>query len=258
MPWTNLLHQAGRIISNNSPNLLSGIAVTTSVATAFLAGKASFAASAEIRHEALTRELTQVEPEPLTTKDKIMMVWPHYIPAAVTGTTTIVCIIAANRIGNRRAAAMAAAYAMSREAFAEYKEKVVEKLGESKEQKLRDEIVQDQVDRNPVRNNEVYITNNGEVMCYDTITGRYFKSNVESLRKAENDINRQIIHDMYASATDFYSLIGLPSTPYSNEVGWNHEYPFELKFSTVLSEDNIPCIAINYEMFPMRGYDVIF
>ena len=149
---------------------------------------------------------------------------------------------------------MAAAYSISEKAFSEYKEKVIEKIGENKEQKVRDEIAQDQVNRNPVSTREVIITGNGDVLCYDSITGRYFQSNVESLRKAMNDTNHQIINDMYASLNDFYNRIGLPMTPYASEVGWNADRLLELQFSTVLSEDGRPCISVSYPLSPIRDY----
>lgn len=255
MPVINILHTIGKTISNNSPTILSGIAVTTSIATAILASKASFSASDAIREEQVNRELSKPNPTEMTLREKVELVWPYYVPAVVTGTATVVCVISANRIGTRRAAAMAAAYTMSREAFAEYKDKVVEKIGEAKEQKVRDEIAQDQINRNPVKSNELYITETGESLCYDSITGRYFTSSVEKMRQAENTINRQIIHDMSASTSDFYSLIGLPTTPYSGEIGWNNDTPLNLRFSAVLAEDGRPCVSLDYEAYPLRGYD---
>lgn len=258
MQLASIIQTITKNISNNAPTILSGIAVTTSIATAVLSAKATVAAVADIQDEEIIRGRLYPSDYTMTFREKVEIVWPHYIPVIASGTVTVVCIIASNRIGNRRAAAMAAAYTMSREAFAEYKDKVVQKLGESKEQKMRDEIAQDQVNRNPVTTKEIHITNTGDVICYDSLTGRYFKSNVETIRRAENQINRQIIHDMNASVSDFYNHIGLPTTPYSNQVGWNTDYPLEIKFSSVLADDGVPCVSINYEVYPMRGYDVIF
>ena len=258
MSLSNLIQNAAQVLSNNSPTILSGIAATTSVVTAVLASRASFAAADDIREEAERRNMMQVTPKPITTQEKVVMVWKHYIPAAATGTVTVVCIIAAHRIGAKRAAAMAAAYTVSREAFAEYKDKVAEKIGIAKEQKMRDEIAQDQVNKNPASNNQVIVTGTGKVQCYDSITGRYFLSNAETIRRAENLVNREINHNMYVTATQFFEHIGLPGTPYSNEIGWNTDYPLTVKFTTVISEDDIPCLSINYEWFPIRGYDVIF
>lgn len=253
MNLTDVVTKFGKVLSDNAPTVLSGIAVTTSVATAVLSAQGSFRAAQMLRMEEIRREISVLDPEPMTLREKAELVWPCYAPAAVTGVVSVTCIIFANRIGTRRAAAMAAAYTMSRDAFSEYKDKVVEKFGKGKETKVRDEIAADQVRNNP-NDREIIISGPNEVMCYDSITGRYFKSDVESLRKAQNDVNRQILHDMSAPLSEFYSLIGLPQTPYSDEVGWNHDHELELQFTTVLSEDGTPCISINYETYPIRNF----
>ncbi len=253
MSLTNIFNRVSKTLSDNAPTILSGLAVTTTVATAVLSAQGTIKAVDILAKEKRRRELETLNEEPMLLQDKALLVWQCYIPAVSTGVVSVTCIILANRIGTRRAAAMAAAYAVSRDAFAEYKDKVVERLGAHKESKLRDEVAQDQVKANP-NTREIIISGPNEVMCYDSITGRYFKSNVENLRKAQNDINRQVNNDMYASLSDFYNLIGLPQTPYSSEVGWNGDRVFELTFSTVLSEDGVPCISINYDSYPIRNY----
>lgn len=253
------LHQiakrAEKLLADNSPVILTAMAVTGSLTTAYLTGKASFKAADILRrnHEAKARVNGLDYQEP-TFKQDFQLLWKLYIPAMGSGLLTISCIVGANRIGMRRAAAMASAYSLSEKAWGEYKDKVVEKMGERKEQGVRDEVAQDRVNRNPVSGREIIITGNGEVLCCDSITGRYFESNVESLRKAQNDMNKKIIHDMYATLSDFYDYIKLPTTPFSNEVGWNSDNLLELNFSTVLAEDGRPCISLDYATFPIRDY----
>lgn len=253
MNLTDLVTKFGKVLSDNAPTVLSGIAVTTSVATAVLSAQGSFRAARILRTEELRRELETLDPEPITLREKVDLVWICYAPAAVTGVISVTCIICANRIGTRRAAAMAAAYTMSRDAFAEYKDKVVERFGKGKETKVRDEIAADQIRKNP-NDREIIISGPNEVMCYDSITGRYFKGNIETLRKAQNEVNRSILHDMSAPLSEFYNLIGLPQTPYSDEVGWNSDHALELQFTTVLAEDGTPCLSINYETYPIRNF----
>ena len=253
MNLTDIVTKFGKVLSDNAPTVLSGIAVTTSVATAVLSAQGSFRAARILRIEELRRDLETLQSEPITFREKVDLVWICYAPAAVTGVISVTCIICANRIGTRRAAAMAAAYTMSRDAFAEYKDKVVERFGKGKETKIRDEIAADQIRNNP-NDREIIISGPNEVMCYDSITGRYFKGNIEALRKAQNDVNRSILHDMSAPLSEFYSLIGLPQTPYSNEVGWNSDHALELQFTTVLADDGTPCLSINYETYPIRNF----
>lgn len=253
MTLSNIAKRAEKLIADNSPVILTAVAVTGTITTAVLASRASFKAKELFDIEEYHREYVE-EVAPMDIREKVNLSWKLYVPAVGTGAITIACIIGANRIGTRRAAAMAAAYSLSEKAFVEYKDKVIEKMGETKEQKVRDSIAQDRVDANPVSTREVIITGGGDVLCYDSITGRYFESNVETLRKAQNDINQQILSSMYATLHEFYSLIGLPSTLYSSEVGWNNDNMLELQFSTVLSEDGKPCLSVGYATYPIRGY----
>jgi len=246
-----------RLVSDNSPIILTAIGVSGTLVTAFLTGKASIKAfdilNEEFSH--LEKILSDEEFEKIyTLRYQFNHVWKLYIPAAGMAAITISAIIGANRVGTRRAAALASVYSLSEKAFAEYKDKVVEKMGANKELALRDELAQDRVSRNPASEREVIITGNGEVLCYEAFTGRYFNSSMETLKKAQNDTNYQVLNSMYASLSDFYSKISLPTTSYSDEVGWNSDKMLELHFSTTLSEDGRPCISVGFLVAPVRDF----
>jgi hypothetical protein len=247
----NFFKQFEKFVQDNSPSILTAIGVVGTISTAYLTGKASFKA-AEVIAKENARFAPQGEPY-LSLREKFEQTWTLYIPAVGTGAMTIACIVCANRIGNRRAAAMAAAYSLSEKAFTEYKEKVVEKIGENKERAVRDELAQDRVNRAP--KTEVIISGGGEVLCYDEYSGRYFESSMEEIKKAQNDTNYRIINDGFASLGDFYERLGLPSTKYSEEVGWNTDHPLEITFSTTMSDDQKPCLAMDYRTVPTRGYN---
>lgn len=231
-----------KLILDNSPTILTSIGVLGLISTGV------FAAQGGVKSERL---LSGFDYE-MTFKEEIEHTWQFYIPAATSGAISIAAIIGANRIGMRRAAALAAAYSLSEKAFTEYKDKVVERLGEKKEQTLRDDIAQDRVLATP--STQVIVTDSSKVLCQDGWSGRYFESSMEALKKAQNDLNFKMLHDGYASVSDFYSLVGLPITGYSEEVGWNNDKPMELDISTVLSEDGKPCLAINFHVIPVRNY----
>lgn len=259
MSIANLAKSLERFTIAKSPAILTAIAVTGTVTTAVMVGKASFKAAELIAEEELrretdyklevTKELVRMEP-----KDKFVLVWTLYIPAVSTGFTTIVAMITANQIGTRRTAAMAAAYSLSEKAFGEYREKVVEKIGEKKETAVRDELAQDRVTAHPVSSTQVFMTNGGDVLCFDQHSGRYFQSDMETLKKAVNDLNYKIIAESYASLNDFYDKIGLAILPTGEELGWNTDRKFDLSFSSVLSEDQRPCIAIDFMYGPFLDY----
>lgn len=252
MTLANYIKRFERILTDNSPAILTAIGVTGTITTAVLTGRATVKATRILDNEEYILEMQDVPP--LDWREKVDRTWKLYLPAVATGMLTVGCIIGANRIGTRRAAALATAYSLSEKAFIEYKDKVIETIGDKKEQRVRAEVAQDQINANPVSTREVIITGAGDVLCYDAITGRYFESSVESLRKAQNDINQQILSSMYATLSEFYGLIGLRATEYSSEVGWNMDNMLELEFSTTISEDNRPCISMGYKIYPIRGF----
>jgi hypothetical protein len=163
----------------------------------------------------------------------------------------------ANRLDSRKAAALAAAYGLSEKAFSEYKDKVVEKLGENKERAVRDEVAQDRISNTPVTK-EVIITDGGEVLCFDLTTGRYFKSTVENIKQAANAVNEYIINHMYASLSQFYDELDIPPVGFSDEVGWKSDQLIEINFSTVMSPDKRPCVAIDFVHPPVADYTVLY
>lgn len=254
MTFHEILKKSEKLVVDNSPAILTAIGITGSLTTAYLTGKASFKAAEIIAREKDPKGYRRPEEGPIEIKEKIELVWKLYIPAAGSAVLTIIAIVTANRIGTRRAAAMAAAYSISEKAWGEYKEKVVEKFGEKKAREVRDEVAQDRIRNNPPSKNEVIITGGGTVLCYDTYTGRYFMSTMEELKKAQNNVNHVVLNEGYASLNDFYSWISLNHTPVGEEVGWNSDRLMELTFSTVMSEDDKPCIAISFRVDPIRNF----
>ncbi len=246
---SELAKKVSRFTLDHSPAILTAVGVVGSVTTAYLTGKASFRAAQILREEEYAAGLNAEE---FTLREKVEQVWRLYVPAVGTGVMTVTCIIAANRIGSRRAAALASAYMISEQAFDTYKEKVIEKLGPKKEQAVRDEIAQDLVCDHPVATSEVVILQ-GDVLFMDSYSKRYFRSDVETVKHAQNAVNYMINHDGYASLTDLYNQIGLSSLPSSNEVGWNADRMLEIEFSTAM-ESNQPCIVMGFSVEPVRSY----
>lgn len=257
MNLPSILKRVSKLTADNTPTILSALAITGTLTTAYLTGKATFKAAEIIADEAEKRLLYELEENrTFSTKDKIKLVWPQYIPAAGMAVTTVGCIVFANTINTKRLAAVAAAYSISEKRFTEYKDKVLEKMGMNKERAARDELAQERVNANPPSNNPTIIMGGGDVLFMDSMSGRYFMSDMETIRKAMNDINQRMMHEMYASLSEFYSEIGLANTKFSDEVGWTVENPLDLHFSTTLADNNRPCIVIDFHTSPspIRGY----
>jgi hypothetical protein len=241
---------------DNTPMILTALGVTGLVTTAVLTGQATFKAS-EVLREAKMMAIPNGETvknldDLLSTREIVEEVWKLYVPAVGTGAITMLCIIAANRIHTRRAAALASAYSICQEAAREYREKVISKIGEKKEEEVREEIAKDRVTKNPPQ--EIILVGNNDVLCFDMFSGRYFLSTLENLKKAENDTNYQIIHHDYSSLSDYWDKLGLSKTQESDDIGWNTDSKLMVEYSSIISEDGRPCITISLQTIPIRGY----
>lgn len=235
MDFKNLLSNVGKAIKSNAPEILTALGVSGVITTSYLAAKAGKEHQSRMSEEAPDTPL----------KEEAKAVWKFYIPVGISGVVTIGCIIGASRAGGHRTAAAVTAYSLTEKAFSEYKEKVIEQVGKGKEQKIRDAIAQDAVTSNPP-SKEVVIVAGGHVLCCELYTHRYFRCEMETLKKYQNEINHLICQQMYVTLNDFYDMIELPYTDISDSIGWDSNKLMELMFTTVLSENGEPCLAFTY------------
>lgn len=239
---------ARQLVVSNSPVILTSVAVAGVVTTAYMA------ASAVPKALQILEEAKEEKQEDLTLKEEFLRTWKCYIPAAGVGLLTIVCIVGANRIDAKRSAALLGAFTVSEKTLKEYQNKVSERIGAKEETKVREDIIRDRMAQNPVSNTQVIFTGTGDVLFYEFLTDRYFESNVEKVRSAQNDINAQILHENYASLSDFYNLVGLKSTFDSDDRGWNLDNRLEIDYNTQMAEDGRPCITISYTTTPIYEF----
>ena len=193
----------------------------------------------------------------LEPKDVIKTVWKCYIPAVITGVMSVACIVGASSVNARRNAALMAAYTLSETSLKEYKEKVVDMVGESKEKEIREEIVKDKLEKNPVNDREVVITKTGNTLCYELMTGRYFRSDINSINAAVNELNRRMIASPCGnvSLNEFFNEIGLSNTESGNMLGWNIDGgTIEVDYTWQTADNNEPCCVVEYITKPTYDY----
>ena len=235
----------------HSPGILTGTGIAGMVITVILAVKATPEALRRI--EAYKKKAKRKR---LTAMETVKASWKCYIPAVVTGGASCGCLIGGNHVAGQRTAALAAAYSLSETALKEYKEKVVETIGEKKEQTDREQVAKDHIRENPVSGNTIILTGRGDTLCYDDISKRYFKSDIDKIKRAENEINRRLRNEMYISLNEFYDEIGLERIKIGDNIGWNIDKGYlELSFSTQLADDEAtPCLVVDYDVVPDYNY----
>lgn len=250
-------------LNKRSPEIFLSLGIAGAVTTTIFAIKATIKAVKVVEEIKEEKRVSSEEEVELTKAEIVKSTWTLYLPTAFTGAISIACLINANSINRRRNAALAAAFSLSKTALEEYQGKVVEKIGKKKEKDIKDSIAKDKLDAHPatnnilhtkdesVSNNVVYTTNNKNTLCYDCLIDRLFYSDMETIRSAVNELNKNLIEDMYVSLNDFYYLLGLKEVKLGEELGWNIDDGIvKIDYSSILTEDGKPCLAINYRIAP--------
>ena len=213
--------------------------------------------SDDLRNELLTQAVK------LTPTDYIRCTWKLYLPVAITGVSSIACVIGATHINLKRNAALVAACTLTENRFSEYKGKVKELLGDKKEQNVRDEIAKDQITNHPVSDEDIVDTGKGETLCYDAISGRYFRSDIDEIKRCLNLLNNQLLYDEAVSLNDLYDYLGLEPNKCGEDFGWNRSRPgwgglVEPSFSSQLTDKGIPCVVLDFIEGPFyTGYSYL-
>ena len=251
---SKFIKDAQSLLTKHSPEILMGIGITGMLTTTILAVKATPKAIKLIEAK---KEIEEVDE--LTPIETVKTCWKCYIPAAATGVASMACLIGSSSVSVRRNAALATAYKISETAIAEYREKVIETIGEKKEQVVREKVSESRIEKNPVSKNEVIVTAAGNTLCYEYLSGRYFYSDIDKIKKIVNELNAKMLSDGYISLNEFYEELGLDQTGIGDQVGWNlyscGRELIKLHFSSHLSDDGRPCLALDYETAPKYDYD---
>ena len=248
-----IMRNIGAALKKRSPEILTAVGIGGMITSVIFAVKATPKAMKliEERKEAAGADSLGV-------KETVRTAWKCYIPTAVTCAASAACVIFAQCEGARRSAALAAAYTASEEAYRIYREKTEETVGEEKAKEIRSAANKETLAANPPDKTVVF-TGNGEQLCFDPLSGRYFESSVEDIRKAVNEVNHRMLSEMCVSLNDLYYELGLDGITVGDMLGWHVDGGcFDVKFDAQLSPENVPCVVIEYTVAPKYSFDMPF
>lgn len=246
----SLIDTSRVFVDKHSPEILTSVGITGMITSTLLAVSATPKAL-----NLIAEKKDELDTDELTKREIVQACWKCYITSVITSGASIACLVGASKINSKRNIMLATAYNLTERTLSEYRNKVVEVIGDKKEGEIREAISKDRVDNNPVNEKEIYLMGSGDSLCYDNISGRYFKSDMNKMQRAENTLNRRLMNEVYVSLNEFYDLLGLPPTQIGETLGWKYEGDLvELRFDAILSEKGEPCIVIDYTSDPKYGY----
>jgi hypothetical protein len=248
------------VTHERTPLVLTVVSCTGVVATAIVAMRAAPKATqalAELRDE-ISHDVGYSYEEKIPFKDAVKATWKIYIPPVCVGLATISTIIANDRVNAKRTAIFSASAALAANTLREYQQHILEEIGAEKESKIRDKIAKDKVKHNPLpaEEHDIFISSgDGVLVCYDSLSGRYFKSNVELIRSIENDLNRHILSHMSISLNELYMSLGLEPIDVGSILGFNIDNMIDFHFSAQLDQSKKPVLVMSHINMPVPAYD---
>lgn len=241
------------------PTILTCISAVGVVGTAILTAKATPKAAERI-------ELAKKKKgEKLTKLETIKAAYKPYIPAALVGVGTIVCIFGTNTLNKRQQASLISVYALLDKSYKQYKNKVIELYGKETHDEIVEAIAVETAKEVGITAgclcNNTCLTDEEScgdpVLFYEEWSGRYFESTIEQVIAAEYHLNRNFCLRGYAILNEFYDFLGIDETDYGNTVGWTPEdgfYWIDFDHRKVTMDDGLECYIIETPWGPSAEF----
>lgn len=252
--FANVFNGFKTSVSKHAPEILMGVGITGMITSTILAVKATPKAVK------LVEEAKKQKGEDLTPVEMVKASWKCYIPTVAVAAASTACLVGASTISGRRNAALATAFTLTETAFKEYKETVEETVEEEVKEKIKDKVAEKQVKKNPVDQNTVIVNAaGGDVLCYDALSGRYFRSDKTTIDSVVNKLNYQINNNFYVSLNEFYEELGLEENDMGYQLGWNNNSGLiEIDYSSQLSPKQEPCLVVSFRYGPVYDYQSLY
>lgn len=242
-------HLAGKTATKALPIILTVASTVGLAATAFMFARAGMKAERTIQHEVRVNE--EYDDRYPSYREVAEMTWSEYLIPTSIGIATVVCIISTNVLNMKSQATLMGAYALGERTWAKYRANVAEMIGLDNESMIRAETVKD-VASETVIPDKVY--GEGDTLYLDVFSGQMFRSDEQTIRKAQEHANERAEEEGFVSLNYFYDRIGARTTQIGELMGWTDGFPLDIVLTPVQFEDGTNGFGIDYERQPFWGY----
>lgn len=157
--------------------------------------------------------------------EKIKAAGPVYLPAIGMLMLSTGCIVGGCVAGERKAAIMASLYSASEASLRRLEKKVVEELGPDKAQELHDKAAEEVAQMNPPKPEDIVCTGKGNQLCYEVMTGQWFRSSLPAIENDSAVFNKYLIGKCWADFNDWlHDGLGINRAKLADYVGFNLDH----------------------------------
>lgn len=194
----------------------------------------------------------------LTFREQIELNWKLYIQTMLLWLGSVTALCFAGKSHSKSIKALATLYAASETARQDLEEVALKKFGTKKYEEFQEEVAQKELDRNPVSKSIVIDTGYGDYLCYDSLSGRYFRSCMDHIKRSVNAFNNRILtqKDGYSYNDLFYEISPkFDDIEFGEDIGWGPSNGIaDLYYISKLAENGEPCLVMKYNIRPYRDY----
>ena len=239
-------------LRRSSPTILTVLGIAGVVGTTVMAIKATPKAMKLIK-----AKKDELNTDKLTPTELVQTTWKCYIPSALIGAGTIVCIIGIGVMDKRNQAALTSAYAMLNESYKQYRQAAKKVYGEDADNKIHAEVAKDARVASYEWGYQVYNMDmdpeSEQLLFYDLTSKKYFTTTMAAVLNAQYHVNRNLAVRGDCSLNEYLSFLGIDGVDKGDEMGWDISYMVEEMDSYWLDfdnqkttlEDGLECITID-------------
>lgn len=251
MQKAKISKRVGRQLYRSSPTILTVVASVGVIVTTITAVRATPKAVK------LLKEAELEKGENLTKVEIIRVAGPSYIPSALLGISTIVCIFGANALNQKKQASLMSAYVMLNESYKQYRKSAKIVYGEDADDKIHVEMAKDAMVATYNWGYQVYNmdmdSESERLLFYDLASKKYFRTTMAAVLNAQYHVNRNLAVRGDCSLNEYLSFLGVEGIDGGDDLGWDISYMVEemdcywLDFDNYKStlEDGLECIIID-------------
>ena len=145
------------------------------------------------------------------------------------------------------AAAAMEAYRLTKKELEDYREQVKEEVGEKKEKKIHDDMVEKEANANPPTGPA---PNDGKIWCKIVKTGEWFQATPEDVHKTEKYLADRFSFlgcEAWVSFNDMRSELDIPLVPCGEYFGWDCEHGIDWEYSWGMLDNGDKFLAIDFD-----------
>ena len=249
----NVVKSAGKAFKKFGPQITAGVGVVGMTAFAGLGIKKAFevAPKVEEKKKELGRDLKFGE--------FVEVCWKDFAVPAIGFAASGGMVVGGVVFLTKEVGALAVAAAASSKHLAAVEQAIPEVLSDSKRQSLEDKVAEIEAKDLDIPKDEIELTGRGDVLFYEPMCGKWFRSELQSVRAAVNDANEMMWGDMSLSLNEFYECLGLASTEAGDLLGWRSDHSrIDISYRERSTKSGELYFVMEYRVSPEADYMCLY